>query len=273
VAEAAAEIGARGSRMSGVAERRVVVNGAPCRIWEKGRGSPVFHLAGFGGLPRWTPFLDRIAERHRVVAPSLPGFPGATGHDRLDTVLDWVAATLDLLEGAGLDGGDLIGASVGGALAAEIAALAPALVRRLVLIAPFGLYDREMPPADLWAQKPGTLPSLICADVKAAAEFVSPPDGVAAEDWAIIASRASEAAARLLWPLGDTRLERRLHRIRCPTLVVWGAQDKVLSPRYAERFAAGIAGKTTIAIIPGAGHLAELDAPSRTAEVVLAALA
>lgn len=258
--------------MSGVSERSVGVNGAPCRIWEKGRGSPVFHLAGFGGLPRWTPFLDRLAERHRVVAASLPGFPGATGHDRLDMPLDWVTATLDLLEGAGLTGGDLIGASVGGALAAEVAALAPALVRRLVLIAPFGLYDRHMPPADLWAQKPGTLPALLFADAKAAAGFASPPEGAAAEDWAIIASRASEAAARLLWPLGDTRLERRLHRIRCPTLVVWGAEDKVLSPRYAERFSERIAGKTTIAIIPGAGHLAELDAPARVAEAVITAL-
>ena len=259
--------------MSAPAERSVVVNGVPCRIWEKGRGSAVFHLAGFGGLPRWTPFLDRLAERHRVIAASLPGFPGATGHDRLDTPLDWVTATLDLLEGAGLDGGDLIGASVGGALAAEAAALAPGLVRRLVLIAPFGLYDRQMPPTDLWAQKPGTLPALLFADAKAAAQFAAPPDGVAAEDWAIIASRASEAAARLLWPLGDTRLERRLHRIRCPTLILWGAEDKVLSPRYAERFAAGIAGKMSVTMIPGAGHLAELDAPARVAEAVMTALA
>jgi pimeloyl-ACP methyl ester carboxylesterase len=259
--------------MSGVAERSVTVNGVPCRIWEKGRGSAVFHLAGFGGLPRWTPFLDRLAERHRVVAASLPGFPGATGHERLDTLLDWVVATLDLLEGAGLAGGDLIGASVGGALAAEIAALAPGLVRRLVLIAPFGLYDRQTPPADLWAQKPGTLPALLCADAKAAADLAAPPEGVTAEEGAILAMRASEAAARLLWPLGDTRLERRLRRVRCPTLILWGAEDKVLAPRYAERFAAAIAGKTTVAIVPGAGHLAELDAPARVAEAVISALA
>jgi pimeloyl-ACP methyl ester carboxylesterase len=259
--------------MSGVSERSVRVNGLSCRVWEKGSGSAVFHLAGFGGLPRFTPFLHRLAERHRVVAASLPGFPGATGHDQLDTPLDWLAATLDLLEGAGLDGGDLIGASVGGALAAEVAAAAPSLVRRLVLIAPFGLYDRQMPPTDLWAQKPGTLPSLLCADPAAAAGVAAPPEGIAAEEWAIIASRASEAAARLLWPLGDTRLERRLHRIRCPTLILWGAEDKVLSPRYADRFAAGIAGKTTVTMIPGAGHLAELDAPARVAEATITALA
>lgn len=258
--------------MSAPAERSVTVNGAPCRVWEKGRGSPVFYLAGFGGLPRWTPFLDRLAERHRIVAPSLPGFPGATGHDRLDTLLDWVAATLDLVEGAGLAGGDLIGASVGGTLAAEIAALSPALVRRLVLIAPFGLYDKSAPPTDLWAQKPAALPGLLCAEPKTYTDHIAPPEGVAAEEWPIITTRASEAAARLLWPLADTRLERRLHRIRCPTTIVWGGQDKVLSPSYAERFARGIAGKTSTAIIPGAGHLADLDQPARVAEAVLTAL-
>jgi pimeloyl-ACP methyl ester carboxylesterase len=258
--------------MSALAERTVEVNGAPCRVWEKGRGSPLFYLAGLAGLPRWTPFLDRLAERHRVVAPSLPGYPGATGHDRLDGTLDWIAATLDLLDDAGLAGGDLVGASVGGALAAEVAAMAPGLVRRLVLIAPFGLYDKRSPPADLWGQKPGTLPSLVSAQPDTYKAFVAPPEGADAAEWAIVTSRASEAAARLLWPLADTRLERRLHRIRCPTLLVWGAEDKVLAPSYAERFAAGIAGKTTIARIPAAGHLADLDAPGAVAEAVISAL-
>jgi pimeloyl-ACP methyl ester carboxylesterase len=258
--------------VSAPAERSVTINGLPCRVWEKGKGSPVFYLAGFGGLPRWTPFLDRLAERHRVVAPSLPGFPGATGHDQLDTLLDWVAATLDLVEGAGLAGGDLVGASVGGTLAAEIAAMSPTLVRRLALIAPFGLYDKSAPPTDLWAQKPGTLPSLLCAEPKTYTDHMAPAEGVSVEEWSIITTRASEAAARLLWPLADTRLERRLHRIRCPTSIVWGAADKILAPSYAERFATGIAGNTSVAVVPGAGHLADLDQPARVAEAVLTAL-
>jgi len=259
--------------MSEPAERSVTVNGIACRVWEKGRGETLFYLAGIGGLPRWTPFLDRLAERRRVVAPSLPGFPGAGGHDRLDTPLDWLSAALDLVEGAGLAGGDVVGASVGGTLAAEIAAASPALVRRLVLIAPFGLYDKAAPPLDLWAQKPGTLPSLLCAEPQRYTDLTAPPDGAAAAEWAITMTRASEAAARLLWPLGDTRLARRLHRIRCPTTILWGAEDKVLSPRYAERWASGIAGKTTVATIPGAGHLADLDQPARAAEAVLTTLA
>ncbi|HWI29047.1 MAG TPA: alpha/beta hydrolase [Stellaceae bacterium] len=258
--------------MSAPAERTVEVNGFPCRIWEKGSGDPLFYLAGLSGLPRWTPFLDRLAERRCVVAPSIPGFPGAAGHDRLDQPLDWVAAVLDLLEGAGLAGGDLIGASVGGTLAAEAAAMAPGLVKRLVLIAPFGLYDKSFPPPDLWGQKPGSWPQLLASRPEAYSELVAPPEGAAAGEWSIVMTRASEASARLLWPLTDTRLARRLHRVRCPTLILWGAEDKVLPPSYAERFAAGIKGKSTMRIIPKAGHLADLDAPGAVAEAVFEAL-
>jgi len=255
--------------MSDLNERSVTVNGEACRVWEKGRGDPVFYLAGLAGLPRWTPFLDRLAERHRVIAPSLPGFPGATGHDQLDSPLDWIAATLDLLEAAGLAGCDLVGASIGGTLAAEAAAMAPGLVRRLVLIAPFGLYDKHSPPVDLWAQKPGAWPGLVSAQPETYTAFTAPPDGVAVGEWSIIMSRASEAAARLLWPLADTRLERRLHRIWCPTTLLWGAADKVLGPSiYVSRFTRALGNVAAATIVPNAGHLADLDAPDAIAEAV-----
>jgi pimeloyl-ACP methyl ester carboxylesterase len=263
--------------MSGVSERTVAINGHDCRIWEKGAGEPLFYLAGFGGLPRWTPFLDRIAAHRRVVAPSLPGFPGSSGHDELDTSLDWIAATLDLLDAAGfgkigLDKADLVGASVGGALAAEVAAMSPSSVRRLVLISPLGLYDPGAKPADLWAQTAVTQPGVLCADPETYKAHIAPPEGADPGEWAILMTRANEAAARLLWPLSDTRLVRRLHRIRAETTLIWGDKDKVLAPSYAKRFAEGIAGKTQVKLIPGAGHLADLDAPGPVAEAVLTAL-
>jgi pimeloyl-ACP methyl ester carboxylesterase len=258
--------------MSGVTEREIRVNGESCRIWEKGSGAPVGFLAGLGGVPKWLPFLDRLAARRRVVVPSLPGFPGGKGHDRCDTHLDWIAATLDLLDGAGLSGADLIGASVGGALAAEAAALSPASIRRLALIAPFGLYDAKAPPVDLFAQKPGALPALLCADAARFADLVAAPEGANSGEWSIMIARANEAAARLLWPLGDTRLGRRLHRIKCPTVILWGEADKVLPPSYAARFASAIGDNAQVKMITGAGHLAYLDAPDATADGVISAL-
>jgi pimeloyl-ACP methyl ester carboxylesterase len=82
-----------------------------------------------------------------------------------------------------------------------------------------------------------------------------------------------EAAARLLWPLGDRGLAKRLHRIAAPTLLLWGSEDRIVPASYAKRFAEGIAGKAEVRSIPGAGHRLDLDAPDGAAEAVLAFLA
>jgi len=251
-------------------ERSVTVNGSPCRVWEKGDGAPLGFLAGLAGVVRWTPFLDALAERRRVIVPSLPGFPGGEGHDLLDDLPDWLTATLDLLEGAGLEGADLVGASVGGLLAAEVAALSRATVRRLVLVAPYGLFDAAQPTRDVFAVKQDEMPRWLCAHPDRLLERMAPPEGADATEWMIGLSRANVAAARLLWPLGDRGLAKRLHRIVAPTLVVWGTDDRVIPPAYAHRFAAGVGGEVETRTIAGAGHLVDVDAPEELARAVLA---
>lgn len=251
-----------------VTETNVQVNGSPCRVWRKGRGKPVYYLPGFGGLPKWTPFLDAMAESREVVAVSPPGFPGGLGHDALDSHLDWVLATHDLLRGAGMERADLIGVSVGGALAAEMAAIFPHLVRRLVLIAPFGLFDEAEPSADIFAQRPPELPTLLCSNPETWAWLKAPPEGANSVEWPLEQTRAAEAAARYLWPVGDTRLVKRLPRIAAPTLLLWGAEDRVMPFSYARRMADAIGGETTAQRIEAAGHLADLDQPDRVAEIV-----
>ncbi len=250
----------------------VDVNGHPCRVWTKGSGPKLGFLAGLGGLPRWLPFLDRLAETHTVIAPSLPGYPGATGHTELDTHLDWVLAVRQLVDKAGLAGADLVGASVGGAFAAEMAAIFPQKVRRLVLIAPFGLFDDKEPAADPWALRKNELPGAMCADGANWDALVAPPDGANSVEWPIEMTRASEAAARAFWPLGNTRLEKRLGLIEAPTLILWGERDGILPPSYADRFKSGINGSSRAEIIAGAGHLAYLDRPDAVAKAILAHL-
>jgi pimeloyl-ACP methyl ester carboxylesterase len=251
-------------------ERTLAVNGHECRVWVKGSGERVGYLAGLGGLPNWSPFLERLAERRRVIVPSLPGFFGATGHEELDGIEDWVAMALDLLEGAGLDGADLIGASVGGMIAAEVAAFSRASVGRLVLIAPFGLYDDEEPVADVFARPPAQLTAAWASSSRALADRFSPPaDEEQAQDYLLELYRANVAAARLIWPFGDRGLRRRLHRITSSTLLIWGSADQLIPASYAKRFADGIAGETSIRSIEGAGHLADLDAPDAVAEAAL----
>ena len=247
------------------------VNGFQTRVWRKGSGPKLGFLAGYGGLPRWVPFLDTLAEHRTVIVPSLPGFPGGDrGHTVLDTHLDWIVTVRDVLMQSDLVGADLAGGSIGGSLAAEMAALWPESVRRLALIAPFGLFDEADPPIDPWAQRADAVPSLMCARPDVWNALKAMPDGVNSIEWPIEQVRAAEAAARIFWPLGNTRLEKRLRLITAPTLLIWGSEDKLMPRSYADRLAKGIKGRTSIKIIPDAGHLAELDQPSAVAEAILA---
>ncbi len=248
----------------------VEINGFSCRVWTAGSGPKLGFLAGFGGLPKWVPFLDVLARERTVVVPSLPGFPGGErGHTVLDNHLDWVLAVRQLLQKAGLDGADLAGSSVGAALAAEMAAIWPQSVKRLALIAPFGLFDESDPPTDPWAQRPPDLPGLMCADPARWEALKAEPEGHNDPEWPIEQTRASEAAARIFWPLGNTRLERRLPLIAAQTLILWGGEDRIMPKSYADKFARAIKGPTEIRPIPGAGHLAELDKPDEVAAAIL----
>lgn len=251
-------------------ETTVEVNGHPCRVWRKGEGAPLGYVPGYAGLPRWTPFLEALCADRCVVAPSLPGFPGGSGHADLDTQLDWVLATRDLLEAAGLIGADIVAAGFGAALVADVAALWPESVRTLTLIAPFGICYDDAPIADIWAPRPGPVDRLLVSDPTLYQELVALPEGGDPVEWQIMLNRANEAAARYLWPLGNTGLAKRLHRIAQPTLLLWGGEDKVVPPTYAERYCARIKGSARVSSISHAGHLAELDQPAAVAHSVLA---
>lgn len=277
MARAAGVGGARGAaagvRVSAPQERQVRAGAHPRRVWEKGDGERLGVLAGVFGFASWPPLLEALSARRRVVSPSLPGAPGGGEFRDLDDLSDWVVATLDLLEAADLAGADLVGLGPGGALAAEVAAFAPGFVRRLVLVAPFGLFDPAEPTADPWARRAAELPAFYSARPEAfAREVLEPPAGHDEVEWQVQQVRAQEAVARLFWPVGDRGLRKRLHRVRCETLLVWGSEDRVVPAAYAKRFADAIAGPTSVRSIEGAGHRVDFDAPDALAEAVLAFL-
>ena len=247
----------------------MTVNGYSCRVWEAGDGQPVGYLAGVIGLSRPTPFLEALSAHRRVVVPSLPGYPGGEGQEDLVDLTDWLTATLDLLDAAGLDGADLIGASVGGALAAEVAALSRRTVDRLVLLAPFGLRDEAEPFENFFAANPKKLADLLCNEPRHADAQLACPTDYDEIEWAVVKTRALATGARLFWPLSDVGLARRIHRISAPTLIVWGEDDRVIPPSYADRFAEAISGPTETTLVPGAGHLVDLDQPETVAKTVL----
>ena len=100
-------------------------------------------------------------------------------------------------------------------------------------------------------------------------EYSALPEGESELEWQVTGVRANAAAARILWPLGDTRLVKRLARITAPTLIIWGEEDKIIPPSYAQRFADAISGPVTVKTIAGAGHAVEFDAPDVVADAVI----
>jgi pimeloyl-ACP methyl ester carboxylesterase len=88
-------------------------------------------------------------------------------------------------------------------------------------------------------------------------------------EWPIEQTRANEAAARIFWPLGNTKLEKRLQLIEAPSLLIWGELDRIMPRSYAGRIAARIRGRSETVLIAGAGHLAELDRPAQVAAAVI----
>ena len=246
------------------------INGFSTRVWRKGSGPKLGFLAGFGGLPRWMPVLEELSKSRMLIVPSLPGFPGGDrGHSVLDSHLDWMLAVREILEKSELSGADLAASSIGASLALEVAALWPNMVRRVAAIAPFGLFDEKDPPTDPWAQRADQVPGLLCADGEIYKSMKAAPEGANSIEWPIEQVRASEAAARIFWPLGNTRIEKRLRLIQAPVLLLWGENDKIMPRSYARIFAGGISGKTETKIIAGAGHLAELDKPAEVAKAIL----
>ncbi len=238
-------------------------------FWRAGSGPRLGYFAGFAGLPKWTAVMDALAQHCEVAAISLPGFPGGgRGHLELDLLFEWSLAAHDLFCAAGLRGEALMGCSVGGALAAEVAAIWPDSISKLVLLAPFGLYSDAEPPADPWGQRGDEVAGLMCANADRYTKLLEKPGNADAVEWPIEMARAREASARYLWPNGATHLEKRLARIASPTLVLWGEQDRVLPVSYAEKLKEGISGTVTVETIAKAGHMAELDQPDAVAASV-----
>jgi pimeloyl-ACP methyl ester carboxylesterase len=255
--------------MSGAREHFVRVNGESVRVWEKGAGRTVGVLAGLLGAPSWTPFLESLAQRHHVVVPSLPGHAGGGDFRKLDDIADWVSATLDLLDAADLEGADLVGFGVGAMLAMECAAFSHPVAGKLVLCAPFGLFDASDPVADFWARRPNQRAATFSAKpAEFARDVLATPAGADDLEHQIAQTRALESAARLLWPNCDRGLAKRLHRVRNDTLLVWGERDAIVPTSYARKFAAAITGNAHVQIVPGAGHMLDHDAPEALAAAI-----
>lgn len=235
-----------------------IVDAGPFRfhVLEGGSGDRLLFLHGFDAHPGESEFLAELAKSRSVIAPEAVGYGSSEGFDHIDDVVDMALSFRALLNALDTGPVDVIGHSLGGMFAAELAALSPHLVRRLVLISPFGLWLDEHPVPDLFVLNPNDL-----ADLSGVQQV--PTNGASNEDRvAATLTRAANlsVAGKFLWPIPDRGLRRRLSYIEAPTLVARGSRDRLIPEAYSNAFAELIPGARTESI-DGAGHYPMNDNP------------
>ena len=249
----------------------ITVNGTEIEVASKGSGEPLVYLHGAFGYRGWHPFMDALAEHFTVYAPIQPGFvDSAPGPDDIDDLLDLTLYHFDLLDELGLDAPNVVGHFLGGMIAAEMAALRPGSVGKLVLAAPAGLWLDHDPGVDYFATPMDELRCILFADANsdaAAYMLPEPKDDLERGTRIIERVRSLATVGKFLWPIPDKGLKKRMGRIKAPTLVVVGEQDKVVPPSYGNEFASRINGASVHAM-SGAGHMMMLEQPGEFAEVV-----
>src|SRR6516165_1383537 len=210
-----------------------------------------------------------LARERRIVAPSHPGFGRSSLPDWLDSVDDIAHIYLELMDRLGLSRTDIVGLSIGGWIAADIATKVPERLERLVLIGPVGV--KTGPPdkldvPDVFAMSQDKLDQLRFHDpAKNPLDLASMPE----EELHILA-RNRETLALLTWEpyMHNPKLKHRLHRVNVPTLFLRGASDGIICAEYLERYAALVPQARTETIAE-AGHLPQVEQPAVTAVKVL----
>ncbi|MFC5994420.1 alpha/beta fold hydrolase [Pseudonocardia hispaniensis] len=251
---------------SEVSERTIEVGTIRARVLVAGTGDPVLFLHGAGGL-FWDPFLDALAAEHTVYAVEHPGAADSEALTQLPGIWELVLFYDELLDVLGLDAVQVVGHSFGGMVAAELAANSPRRITRLVLIAPIGFWRDDTPIPDIAGIPAETLPGLVLADpASPLAATLTPP----ADDPQALFEAAMRMASILhfIWPIPEKGLARRIHRVTAPTLLIWGAQDRLVDPVYADEFSSRLR-DSRLEIIQGAGHLPQLEAPDAVRAHVL----
>jgi pimeloyl-ACP methyl ester carboxylesterase len=219
----------------------------------------VLYLCGIAGHPANSPALDLVAEAGwEIVVPELPGFDGRAGFHAPPDHLSWLTVVWDAVDHTGALPCPVIGASVGGMLAADLAVYRPEAVTALALLAPFGIFDETNPGLDLFAVPTAERIGHLFA--KGMPEpFVDRFGHLGPDEGPVARYLSDVAAASLIWPLGDRGQAHRIHRVTSPALILWGEEDELLPVATSERWAA--AGRFRVEVVPGAGHLLEWDAP------------
>jgi pimeloyl-ACP methyl ester carboxylesterase len=243
----------------------------PVRYIEGGSGTPLVFLHGAGGVTVDDPFLKALAARHHVYAPLVPGYGDSEEAPEIRDMLDFTLHSWDVVAALGLKDPILVGHSMGGMIAAEMAAVAPNDVSRLGLIAPAGLWLEDHPIPDLFSTLPFEMPKLLFHDAEAGAAILTAGRNVEdpnfLQTYLVTNARQLGMAGRILFPIPERGLIGRLYRVKAKTVLVWGDSDRLIPPPYAHAFKKAIAGSELVSI-PEAGHMVIVEQTEAVVEAL-----
>jgi len=250
---------------------------AKVRVLGDGANPPLVHLHGAGGLMPTEPLLDRLTERFTVYAPEWPGFGEEMSEGHLEDMLDFTLHGWDLIDALGLDAPYLSGHSMGGMIAAEMAALHPKGLSGLALLCAAGLWIDALPVPDIFAMVPFELAEALFVDPKAGEAVLTAGldfgDDDALKRFLVGNARKLGTAGKILFPIPNRRLSKRLYRVTTPTVLVWGAQDKLFPLPYGERYRDLLTATTArLEVVDGAAHMLPYEQPDAAAAAVASLL-
>jgi pimeloyl-ACP methyl ester carboxylesterase len=246
------------------------VAGRSTVIMSGGDGPPFVYLhSTLGESFMWFPFYQTWAKQFRVLVPTHPGFGASGGFDQIDTIEDMAFHYVELFDALGLEEVNLGGASLGGWIAAEFAVRWPERVKNLWLSGAPGFWVDEEPLPDLfrYMREPLKMRELGFYDPNSAAASM-----IFAEDMdderRMKAYQNMTVLARMIWDRPyDPKLARRLSRVQCPVLLLWGAQDRIVPPSYGEAYRRCLP-QANLQLIPECGHLPMFEKESAFVDAV-----
>ena len=234
----------------------ITVGGCRIRLMRGGEGAPLVVLHGASGA-MWLPFMDKLKRNFDVIAPEHPGFGQSDTPDWLDNIHDLAYFYLDFLAELKLSGVHLLGLSLGGWIAAEVAVRSTARLASLTLAGAAGLQVGGVAQMDTFLGSDEQRLRAFFHDAKRADELIARVLRPELEDTAL-KNRAT--VAKLVWQPRDhdPHLAKWLHRIDVPTLLIWGDDDRLFPAEHARAYQRLIPG-ARLAVIPACGHALHIE--------------